>query len=207
MAQPRKPTKSGQDTKDRILDAALETVRTQGLVGTSARVIAKTGDFNQALVFYHFGSIEGLLLAALQRAHSRRMDLFAADLEAVSDLAGLVKIGQSLHASSGDIDQPALSAIVAGWPSSSDVGKTVLETLQPWNDLVSEALKRILGSGPIANVVPTADLAYAIAALFLGIEMLSQLDTASDQADRIFQMFTSLSGISGQFLNLMNNQQ
>ncbi|MCP3855949.1 MAG: helix-turn-helix transcriptional regulator [Actinomycetia bacterium] len=64
----RRPSKSGQETREKILDAALETVRVEGLVGTSARAIAKAGDFNQALVFYHFGSVDELLLAAPDRA-------------------------------------------------------------------------------------------------------------------------------------------
>ncbi|MCP3987556.1 MAG: TetR family transcriptional regulator [Actinomycetia bacterium] len=51
----RKSSRSGLETRDRIIDAALDTVRVEGLVGTSVRAIARTGGFNQALVFYHFG--------------------------------------------------------------------------------------------------------------------------------------------------------
>ena len=47
-------------TKQRIMDAALETLRTNGIVGTSARAIAATGGFNQALIFYQYGSVNPL---------------------------------------------------------------------------------------------------------------------------------------------------
>lgn len=204
--QTRKPSKGGQDTKNKILDAALQTVKAEGLVGTSARSIARTGDFNQALVFYHFGSIEGLLLAALERAHERRMERFEQDLEAVSDLQGLAKIAQELHASAEDPDQAALAAIVAGWSSTSENGKTVLGILQPWNDMVSDALKRVLGDHPLAKFIPTDDLAHAIAALFLGIEILGRLDATNKQADRIFAVLNNLAGFGTPLLQAMEGQ-
>jgi AcrR family transcriptional regulator len=53
------------DTRQRIIDAAVETVRREGIVGTSARAIARTGGFNQALIFYHCGSVNDVLLAGL----------------------------------------------------------------------------------------------------------------------------------------------
>ncbi len=68
MGERRTSSRTGQDTRDRIIDAALRTVRDEGLVRTSVRQIARTGGFNQALVFYHFGSVEELLLAALERS-------------------------------------------------------------------------------------------------------------------------------------------
>ena len=50
-------SKTGQATKARIVAAAIETLKTDGFAGASARAIAKAGGFNQALVFYHFGSV------------------------------------------------------------------------------------------------------------------------------------------------------
>ncbi len=202
----RKSSKSGNDTKNKILDAALQTVKNEGLVGTSARSIARTGDFNQALVFYHFGSIEGLLLAALERAHERRMDRFEHDLATVTELQGLTRIAQELHASAEDPDQAALAAIVAGWSATSDNGKTVLGILQPWNDMVSKALKRVLGDHPLAKFIPTDDLAHAIAGLFLGIEILGRLDPSNQQADRIFAVLNNLASFGTPLLHAMESQ-
>jgi AcrR family transcriptional regulator len=52
-------------TKLEIVEAAVETLKTAGFHGSSAREIARTGGFNQALIFYHFGTVRQLLLAAL----------------------------------------------------------------------------------------------------------------------------------------------
>ncbi|TMD18757.1 MAG: helix-turn-helix transcriptional regulator, partial [Chloroflexi bacterium] len=52
-------------TRERLVRAALTTLTQQGFSGTTARAIARTGKLNQALIFYHFGSVDRLLLAAL----------------------------------------------------------------------------------------------------------------------------------------------
>ena len=50
-------------TRSRIIEAALQTVREEGFAETTARAIARHGGFNQALIFYHFGSVDALLVA------------------------------------------------------------------------------------------------------------------------------------------------
>lgn len=197
VATARKPSKSGQETKDKILDAALATVQSEGLVGASARAIARTGDFNQALVFYHFDSVEGCLLAALQRAHDRRLSRVGDRLAAVETLPELVQIGRELHASPDDPDHAALSAIVAGWSASSDFGPRVLETLDPWNDLLEGAIRRILADQPFAQFVPAKELAYLLSALFLGIEVMARLDDSEKQTETVFAALAGLANIAG----------
>ena len=53
--------------RGRIVDAAIQTLISCGYANTSARAIATTGGFSPALVFYHFGSVDALLLAVLDR--------------------------------------------------------------------------------------------------------------------------------------------
>ncbi len=189
----RRPSKSGQATKEKILDAALATVLAEGLVGTSARAIAATGNFNQALVFYHFGSVEDLLFAALERANERRMARFAPQLAEVDDLPGLVALAERLHRDDTDLDQAALSAIVAGWSATSDIGPAVLAALEPWNEHVGDALRRIFARHPVGQLLPVDDLAHLIAALFLGIEVFDRLD---GEAARSRRLFASMAGLA-----------
>jgi len=51
-------------TKRSLVAAAIETLKTEGFAGASARAIAARAGCNQALIFYHFGSVVTLLLAA-----------------------------------------------------------------------------------------------------------------------------------------------
>ena len=202
----RKSSRTGQETRDRIIDAALETVRVEGLVGTSARAIARTGDFNQALVFYHFGSIEELLLAALQQANERRVERFRDRLEAVDSLDGLVQIAADLHGNIDHPDHPALVAIVAGWSTSSDVGMRILETLRPWDEMVEAALRRSLADTPFAQVVPTRDLAHAISSMFLGIELMSRLDRDDTRTESLFTTLAGAARLATPMLEAMKAQ-
>lgn len=197
----RKTSKSGQETKDRIIDAALATIGTEGLIGTSARAIAKTGDFNQALVFYHFGSIDELLLAALERANKRRMTRFEDQLANVQNLSEFVTIARELHAGMYDTDAAALSAIVAGWSMSSELGARVLATLDPWNELVEASLRRLLSEHPIGAFLPIEQLAYSFGALFLGLEVMGRLDEADQRTDAAFTALFALASLADPLLN------
>lgn len=203
VVAPRRKNQGGEETRQRILDAALQTVRDEGLMGTSARAIARTGDFNQALVFYHFGSVEELLLAALQRAHERRTERFQPRLEEVTDLAGLVDVAMDLHAEHDDPDMPALAAIVAGWSTSSELGPKVLETLKPWDEMVAGALTRALDGSPFAPLIPTGQAAHALSALFLGIEIFSRLDPDDTTTSELFASLSALATLAGPMLNTL----
>src|SRR5438874_2502405 len=61
---------TADETKNRIVEAALAVLKRQGYAGASARSIAAEGRFNQALIFYHFGSVRNLLLAADDAAYA-----------------------------------------------------------------------------------------------------------------------------------------
>ena len=63
----------GAGTRERIIEAALETVREDGFADTTARAIAARGGFNQALIFYHFGSVDDLLMQAFGRVSQRQV--------------------------------------------------------------------------------------------------------------------------------------
>ena len=78
------------DTRSRIVEAALATLRDEGITGVSARAVARHGGFNQALIFYHFGSVEGLLVAVARSESERRSALYAEALRSVTSLTQLV---------------------------------------------------------------------------------------------------------------------
>src|SRR5256714_6049554 len=63
-----------EGTKLQIVEAALETLKAKGFAGASARAIAYRGGFNQALIFYHFGSVQNALLASLDLISERRLE-------------------------------------------------------------------------------------------------------------------------------------
>jgi AcrR family transcriptional regulator len=60
-------SEAGDATRMALLDAAEDLLISKGLVGITTRKVADQAGVNQALVHYHFGTIEQLLLAVLER--------------------------------------------------------------------------------------------------------------------------------------------
>ena len=60
-------SEAGDATRKALLDAAEELLVSNGMAAITTRKVAERAGVNQALVHYHFGTIEELLLAALER--------------------------------------------------------------------------------------------------------------------------------------------
>src|ERR687885_837115 len=85
--------RAGEDTRGRILEATLETLRTVGFAGATSRAIARAAGVNQALLFYHYGSLDALLLAALDRTSEERLERYraaVAEAETPEELAAVL---------------------------------------------------------------------------------------------------------------------
>ena len=85
------------DTKQRLLDGAIAAIRTHGIAAVSARTIAAAAGVNQALVFYHFGSVDALLSAACTASTAVRVQRYADRLTEVGSLRELLDAGRALH--------------------------------------------------------------------------------------------------------------
>lgn len=73
-----------QDSRDRLLTAAMGYVASNGLAGFSLRELAAAVGTSHRMLIYHFGSKEGLLVAIVQQVERSQRDFFAAF---ASDLA------------------------------------------------------------------------------------------------------------------------
>jgi AcrR family transcriptional regulator len=164
------------DTRQRIVDAALQTLRADGIAGLSARAIARHGGFNQALIFYHFGSLEGLLVAVARSESERRSALYAPALREVGTVSELVAVARTLHEEEfRDGNVAALTQMLAGASRSDDLAQGVRDALEPWTQLVGETVERLVAATPYADVLSHVDLTAGVTALFLGIELFSGL--------------------------------
>ncbi|MEV4176222.1 TetR/AcrR family transcriptional regulator [Nonomuraea sp. NPDC049709] len=166
------------DTRTKLLDAALETLREQGLAGASARTIAAAAGVNQALVFYHFGSVDQLLAAACEHGSHQRIALYRDRFAAVTSLRELLDLGRALHAEErAEGSVAALSQLLAGSQSDQKLAPAVVAGLNLWIAEVEQALGRVLASSPLAEFVDVAGLAKATAAAFVGLELYEGVDT------------------------------
>src|SRR5256885_3396640 len=85
-------------TREALVDAAFATLREEGFAGTTARAIATRADVNQALVFYHFGGVDNLLLAALDRSAGDRLVRYTAAMTGATTTAERIAAAKRLYA-------------------------------------------------------------------------------------------------------------
>ena len=187
---------TGDETRARIIAAAISTLHTEGIVGTSARAIARAGDFNQALIFYHFGSVEGLLIAAAKAEGSARSARYAEKFGELTTLAELVTIARAVHhQEQEDGSVNVLTQMLAGASAAPELQRGLFEAMTPWMTLVEQAVSRVLAGSAFGPLVPMSDVAFAISSLFLGLELMTTLDPGGDRATALFDTIERLSGV------------
>jgi AcrR family transcriptional regulator len=165
-------------------------------VGTSARAIARAGDFNQALIFYHFGSVHQVLLAAVEHISEQRMARYQERLASVTTLSELVSVGAECHredVAEGNIR--VLSQMLAASSSSPELAGKLQAFFDPWVQLVEEAVTRVLRGTAYAGAIPAHDVAMGVVALLMGIELLSQLYDTQPSAAVLFSTMSQLAGL------------
>jgi AcrR family transcriptional regulator len=200
----RRTSSAGDETRARIVEATLETLADVGIAGTSARAIAKRGDLNQALIFYHFGSVDDAVIAAVDHMSGERMGRHAAALAKAETLVDLVRIAKELHADdSRTNNMTVLAQAFAGAAGNPETGPKLYTSLERWSDMVTDSIRRVLEPYPAATIVPAELLGQSISALFLGIELLSDLDPERADAGRLF---TSLEGAAVALQLLLDTQ-
>ena len=91
-------------------------------------------------------------------------------------------------------DVTAVTQLMAA-ATDPERGGALLDRFDLWIGLVQEALERVGASYPIAAGVPTREAAYAIASMFLGIELLSRLDPERSEAEPVFDMMETIAGL------------
>jgi AcrR family transcriptional regulator len=186
----------GDETRAKIISACVETLNVEGITGTSARAIARAGDFNQALIFYHFGSVEGLLITASAFEGQQRALRYKEAFETVTTLQELISVARQVHhqeQSEGSVN--VLTQMLAGAASAPELQEGILEATRPWMVLVEDAVGRVLAGSSLVSLVPTTDIAFAISSLFLGIELLTGLDPSGDKATALFDSIEKISGV------------
>jgi AcrR family transcriptional regulator len=178
-----------ESTKSKLVQAALETLKSKGYAGASAREIARTGGLNQALVFYHFGSVQNLLLAALDLVSARRLTSYGSRFEDATSVPELALLAREIYAE--DLENgyvTVLGEMVAGGVSDVELGREVVARMQPWVEMVERKLRELLAGSPLESIVPAGDVAFAVIALYLGVDLLSQLQGDHARAESLLDL-------------------
>src|SRR5580658_7272540 len=198
----RRPAARSADSRRALLEAAVDILRHQGFAAATARAIAAKAGCNQALVFYHFGSVMGLLLAALDEVSAQRRERYEHALAGVSGPGQLVELAARIFAEDLDTgDAKLLVEMIAGTASTPGLAAEVKARMTPWAEFAQAALAPVLDGTAIGAMVGTEEAAHAVVALYLGLELLSHLDgdrapalALFDQARRLAPLLALMAG-------------
>jgi AcrR family transcriptional regulator len=183
-------------TKLQIAEAALETLKANGFAGASARAIAHMGGFNQALIFYHFGSVQNALLAALDVISERRLADYGPAFDAARTASELGRLARAIY--DEDLERgyiTALGEMVSGGVSDPFLGAEVAARIEPWITMVERKLERLLGASPLRALASPQDLAFGIVSLYFGVDMLSHMQRDRARAESLLELATRLAAM------------
>jgi len=184
------------ETRKALVAGAVDALREVGFAGASAREIASRAGCNQALVFYHFGSVTELLLAALDEVSARRLGAYADLLEQATALTDLIDSARAIFTEDLDAGHVAvLVEMITGAQSTPGLGEQVAARLAPWRDLAESAVRNAVAGSPVELLLPAREVAHAVVAGFLGLELLASLDGDRTAALDLFERARLIAGL------------
>ena len=188
-------------TRQTIIEAALKTLRESGFARASARAIARAGSFNQALIFYHFGTVNGLLLAALDHTSTARMARYRDVVKEAESLAELVTVARRTYQEDRDAGHMTVVAeMVAGGVSHPALRSEIAARIRVWAGFVEEVLDPFLRDSPLDALVPARDAGFALVAFYLGLNISSRIEDEQEWVDNVFEAAERTSTVLATFL-------
>ena len=200
-AGPRRTAAAGgegraRQTREALVAGAVAALHDVGFAGASAREIAQRAGCNQALVFYHFGSVIDLLLAALEDVSNRRLAAYTEVVEQAGSLTELIGSARTIFSEDLDAGHVAvLVEMITGAQSTPGLGEQVAARLAPWREFAEAAVRKGLQGSPVAFLLPAKELAHGVVAGFLGLELLAGLDGDRAAALALFDRARSVAGL------------
>jgi len=188
-------------TRDKLLDAAARALAEDGVAGVSARTVASRAEVNQALVFYHFGSVSGLLDAAVRRSVDLAVASYRDRFADVSSLGELLAVGRDLHETekrAGNVQQ--MAQVMAGAMRDETLAGAGRYAMESWSAEIEAVLSRVLRPTPLHGLVDPRGLARTVAAGFIGLELYDEVDdeaaaAAFDALDAIGALVSALEAL------------
>ncbi|MCA5894864.1 TetR family transcriptional regulator [Isoptericola sp. NEAU-Y5] len=169
--------RNADETRRRLLDAADRVLREHGYAGTSVRTVAAAAEVNPALVFYHYGGVDPLLLAALDRASETRLAEHRETAAQARTLEELTAAAVTIYRT--DVERGYLasfSELVAAAVTKPALRAEISTRAEVWVAFVEEHWERVVGGTPLARLLPAREVANAAITFYLGANLFSVID-------------------------------
>jgi len=172
------------DRRARLLEAALEALRTKGFAGASTRAIAGLAGVNPGLIFYYFGTLDDLLLEALRQSSEARLERYRTAAREARSFPGLVALLRRIYQE--DLESGHIRVVcemVSAGVARPEIGRRVMELMEPWIGLAEEAVQDALADAQLPVPVPARELAFAAVTFYLGANLVVHLGTDPPAVD------------------------
>lgn len=196
MASKRGRGANPDQTRRHLLDAAIAVLNRGGFTGATARAIAGEAGCNQASIYYHFGGIGQLLVAALVASNERRVADYQAALDPLDDPGQIITAWRELYAEdvrSGHIG--AMSELLGATAVHPDLRADIVAVTRTWRELSASAIRRVVDGTLLEALVPVDEAAEIIMATVLGVELLGHIDGDVGRAERLFDASDALAAL------------
>lgn len=206
-AQRRPPTAAADEpregpsaaTRDRILDAAALLVGERGWDAVTTRSVAERAGVNQALIHYHFGSMEVLLREAVLGAMTRELELAVAPLFGAVPIAdGLRSLGREM-ATIDPTSPRGVLFIEALLRTARDpaMNEAMAAELQAFRRQFAERLASEAAQGRVRTDIPMVALSAALTAALDGLLLHRIADPTTDLSSAVEALIRSLEPVHG----------
>jgi AcrR family transcriptional regulator len=175
------------DTRSRILDAAFRRLAAEGYAALSVREIAKDAGVNHALINYHFGTKDQLVIEVLDAANRRLLERQSTMYAGPGGFAE--KWAQARRFYERDLASGFVRVQAELWAASlsnADLREKFVPRLLAWKQLVLGAVReavKLLESGGVAlpRAVTAEVIACWISEFWLGMEFADLLGAKEEQ--------------------------
>lgn len=171
----RKARTSPDESRRLLIDATVKVLAREGFGGTSARTVATEAGSTNGLIFYHFGSMDGLLAATATEMSERRITRVKealggknASTEWPFRLASAIR--DEAHGEEGK----AVVELLVGARTSPGLTAPIADAIDRSIQFATDEISAILGENPIVQLIPADLLAELATAAFFGLELFTQ---------------------------------
>jgi AcrR family transcriptional regulator len=159
-------------TRDRLVEATVESLRTKGLDGLTSREIAGAAEVNLQAITYHFGSKDSLVAAALTELVNRRLDPIVEALETDDDPAArlfeaLDRIRAAFAVGRGDLK--AYADAVAASSSNAELARSIGDIHDRLRGYLSQLITEMQRDGYVEKWVEADSMASLLIAIGDGL--------------------------------------
>ena len=152
MATTHQKVEQGARSREALLDAAIELIADGGYTATGVDAIARRSGVVKSALYWHFGSKDGLLIAALERTAREWVAEFEASVVVSAApgqrLENMLQHVRNLFYQRPDRVRLILSALIERGPENEEVREGVARILGVMRDAIARGMRIVLPLAP-----------------------------------------------------------